>query len=179
MQLTRSRTQANTSKEVAIILTVQGKGSITDGDVFIFPTDEELTGDDINAFITANDDLAKDKYLPAKKMYLGQHQIIDDAKKGSWARQSSCWQLGSLYRGYLQWVLHWYSTEDHARQYTGQHCAARVERYEQRSGQIKRDQQASSHFTDGRLLFCTRTKTARRVLHTARLSIHSLSMTTR
>lgn len=81
MQLIRSRTQANTSKEVAIILTVQGKGSITDGDVFIFPTDEELTGDDINAFITANDDLAKNKYLPAKKMYLGQHQIIDDAKK--------------------------------------------------------------------------------------------------
>ncbi|MFR0563578.1 phage portal protein [Lacticaseibacillus paracasei] len=66
---------------MAIILTVQGKGSITDGDVFIFPTDEELTGDDINAFITANDDLAKNKYLPAKKMYLGQHQIIDDAKK--------------------------------------------------------------------------------------------------
>ncbi|WP_335140216.1 phage portal protein, partial [Lacticaseibacillus paracasei] len=66
---------------MAIILTVQGKGSITDGDVFIFPTDEELTGDDINAFIAANDDLVKNKYLPAKKMYLGQHQIIDDAKK--------------------------------------------------------------------------------------------------
>ena len=70
-------------------------------------------------------------------------------RKGSWARQSSCWQLGSLYRGYLQWVLHWYSTEDHARWHTGQHRVARVEWYEQRSGQIKRDQQASIHLRTG------------------------------
>ena len=66
---------------MAIILTVQGKGSITDGDVFIFPVDTAITGDDITNFISANDELARRKYLPAKKMYLGKHKILhEDAK---------------------------------------------------------------------------------------------------
>ena len=66
---------------MAIILTVQGKGSITDGDVFIFPVDTAITGDDITNFISANDELARSKYIPAKKMYLGDHEIIhEDAK---------------------------------------------------------------------------------------------------
>ena len=66
---------------MAIILTVQGKGSITDGDVFIFPVDTAITGDDITNFISANDELARRKYLPAKKMYLGKHKILNEDAK--------------------------------------------------------------------------------------------------
>lgn len=66
---------------MVIILTVQGKGSITDGDVFIFPAGTAIAGDDITSFISANDELAYSKYIPAKKMYLGKHKILhEDAK---------------------------------------------------------------------------------------------------
>jgi SPP1 family phage portal protein len=66
---------------VAIILTVQGKGSITDGDVFIFPVDTAITGNDVTNFISTNDELARSKYIPAKKMYLGDHEILHEDSK--------------------------------------------------------------------------------------------------
>lgn len=56
--------------------TVSGKGSVTDGDVFIFPVDEQLTAEDIKAFVNTNDMLVTRKYEPAKRMYLGDHDII-------------------------------------------------------------------------------------------------------
>lgn len=47
----------------------------------MYPVGETLSGDDVTDFINTNEALAKDKYRPAKQMYLGNHQILTQNKK--------------------------------------------------------------------------------------------------
>lgn len=61
--------------------TVQGDGQIVDGNIFIYPKEQDLTPDDITAFIDANDSLISRIYKPAQDLYLGDHNILRDGKR--------------------------------------------------------------------------------------------------
>ena len=74
-------------KEVlAIEVTVAGKGSVINGTTFVYPRDdnqpasEQMTGEDLMAFVMANDNLAKD-YDRKWQMYIGNHDILSQASK--------------------------------------------------------------------------------------------------
>lgn len=67
---------------IIITLTVQGKGSILNGTMFIYPKDEEMSYEDLNAFIQVNGQLGK-KYQENLDMYLGNHSILTDDPKAS------------------------------------------------------------------------------------------------
>lgn len=65
---------------IIITLTVQGKGSILNGTMFIYPRGEELTYEDLNSFIQTNGQLGKD-YQENLDMYLGNHSILTAKNK--------------------------------------------------------------------------------------------------
>lgn len=60
---------------------VQGKGSVTDNDVFIYPKELELSADDLRGFVEYNSDTLGKRYKENIGMYKGHYPILDqDAK---------------------------------------------------------------------------------------------------
>ena len=61
--------------------TVNGKGQILDGHIFIYPADEEeLDPHDLLSFMRRNIQYAKD-YKHNMQMYLGNHDILDQQRR--------------------------------------------------------------------------------------------------
>lgn len=56
------------------------KGQVIEGNVFIFPRDEEMTMPDLLMFIGKNQELAKD-YQQNLEMYKGNHSILNEAPR--------------------------------------------------------------------------------------------------
>lgn len=63
-----------------IDIIVQGKGSIINNTMFIYPKGKELSQSDLNDFVQANEQLSTD-YRKRQRMYLGQHDILNQDKK--------------------------------------------------------------------------------------------------
>ncbi|WP_413476795.1 phage portal protein [Latilactobacillus fuchuensis] len=60
---------------------VQGKGSVTDNDVFIYPKESELSADDLRGFVEYNGNTLGKHYKENIGMYKGHYPILDqDAK---------------------------------------------------------------------------------------------------
>lgn len=60
---------------------VNGKGSISENDMFLFPVGEELTSDDIEGFVKYNQQTLATNYQENINMYKGHYPILDQEDK--------------------------------------------------------------------------------------------------
>lgn len=62
-------------------MAIDGKGSITDNDIFIFPKDQSLTADDLRGFIHYQINTLCENYKENISMYKGHYPILDKKPK--------------------------------------------------------------------------------------------------